>query len=484
MPQSLKQQTATGIKWSAIERFANQLMHFVVSVVLARLLAPSTFGLVSMVTIFIAISRVFVNSGFAQALVRKPDRTELDNCTAFYFNIVVGAVCYALLYVCAPLIAKFYNEPLLTPITRLVGITVLINSLMVVQHALLTLKMDFKTISKASVTASLLAGGIGVYLAWVGYGVWALVTMQLIGRFTNLILVWIFAGWRPKWMFSWESFRNLWGFGSKLLASSLIDTVYKNLRTLIIGKVYSAADLGYYGKAAHYAATPSDSLTGIIQKVVYPVLCRLQADKAKLADVYRQFIKLTVFIVFPLMMGLAGVSHSFIIVLLGDKWAFSGELLMICCFSHMLYPVHAINLNPLQALGRSDLFLRLEIVKKLVGLAILAVTVPFGVKMIAVGAVVSSVLALFINTYYTDGLIGVSIWVQLKDIAPTFFLSFAMFGCIMLFNYLVDNLYLELLGGVVVGMIIYFAGALLFRFKELYELKDIVIKNILHQSNG
>lgn len=479
MSQSLKQQTATGLKWSAIERFANQLVNFTVSVLLARMLLPATYGLVSMVAIFIAISSVFVNSGFSQALVRKQNRTNEDDSTAFYFNIVVGVLFYLMLYFTAPLIAKFYEEPQLINITRVVGLVVPINSLIIVQRAILMVKMDFKTQSKASVTSSIISGVIGLGMAWKGFGVWALVSMQVLGCVINAGLIWSLTKWKPLFVFSRNSLAYLWGFGSKLLASSLIDTIYNNLLSLVIGKVYSATDLGYYGKAAHFASTPSSTLTGVIQQVAYPAICKIQDEKERLAAVYRHFIKLAVFVVFPLMTGLAAVSHSFVILLLGDNWAFAGELLLYLCFGLMWIPVHAINLNPLQALGRSDLFLRLEVVKKVIGVLIIAITVPFGIKVMTIGGIISSVLSLFVNTYYNKDLINVSIWTQLKDIAPTFTLSMVMFAIVMVYNRLIDNLYVEFFGGMVLGAAIFLCGALLFRFEELREIVKMIKDNLL-----
>ena len=476
MPQSLKQQAVSGIKWSAVESITLQVVHFAVSLVLARLLEPSDFGLVGMVGVFVGISGVFVDSGFSQALIRKLDRTESDNATVFYFNIIIGLLIYVMLFFAAPLIAKFYKEPQLTSITRWVSLMIPLASLGIVQKALLTICVDFKTQTMATIPGALISAIVGIFLAWKGYGVWALVIQQLAGRVSFVILIWTLSKWHPQARFSWQSFKNLFGFGSKLLGSGLLNTFYGNMYNLVIGKVYSASDLGYYSQASHFAGLPSGSLTGILQRVVYPILCKVQNEKARLAKIYRDFIKLTVFIVFPLMTGLAAVSHSTIVVLIGEKWAFAGDLLMYMCFAQMWYPVHAINLNPIQAIGRSDIFLKIEIIKKLIGVAILFATVHFGLVVMVIGGIVNSLLCLYVNTYYTDSLINVSLWTQMKDIAPTFILSMSMFTLIMVFNQFVDNVYVELVGGICLGAVFYIGCAYLFRFKELQELIRIITK--------
>lgn len=479
MPQSLKQQTATGLKWSAIERIVNQLVNFVVAIIMARLLTPADYGLVGMVAIFIGIGQAFVDSGFSQALIRKQDRTEEDNSTAFFFNLFVAILFYLILFFAAPLIASFYDEPLLTPITRVIGLSIIINSLCLVQRALFTINVDFKTQSKASVTASIISGVVGIGMALGGCKVWAVVGQQLSNLLINTILFWVFSTWRPKKFFVWGSFKSLFGFGSKLLASGLLNVIYSNIYSLAIGKVYSATDLGYWSKAKQFSDLPSNGPTDIIQRVVYPILCKIQSESERLQNVYRRFIRLSAFVVFPLMLGLAGVSHSFVLVLLGEQWEFVAGLLMIICFNKMWTPIHAINLNPLQALGRSDLFLRLEIIKKIIGVIVLVITIKFGLLVMAIGGVIASLLSWVINTYYTKKLICVGLWIQLKDIAPTLLLSILMFAIIMAFNFVVDNIYVELIGGVGIGMTFYLGAAYVMKYPEMSEIVDITRNYIL-----
>jgi Membrane protein involved in the export of O-antigen and teichoic acid len=479
MPHSLKQQTATGLKWSAIERIVNQLVNFVVAIIMARLLTPADYGLVGMVAIFIGIGQAFVDSGFSQALIRKQDRTEEDNSTAFFFNLFVAILFYLLLFFTAPLITDFYNEPLLTPITRVIGLSIIINSLCLVQRALFTIDVDFKTQSKASVTASIISGVIGIGMALGGCKVWAVVGQQLSNLLISTILFWIFSTWRPRKFFVWNSFKSLFEFGSKLLASGLLNAVWNNMYSLFIGKVYFTTDLGYWSKAKQFSDLPANGTTDIIQRVVYPVLCKIQNESARLQSIYRQFVRLSAFVVFPLLVGLAAVSHSFVIVLLGEQWEFAADLLVIVCFSKMWTPIQAINLNPLMVLGRSDLFLKLDIIKKIISLVILLTTIKFGLIVMAIGVVVGSLVHLAVNSYYTKQLVDVGLWTQLNDIAPALILSLLMFALIMAFNYFVQDIYVELFGGILLGMIFYIGGAYLFKFPEMNEVVEITRNYIL-----
>lgn len=368
-------------------------------IIMARILTPEDYGLVGMLTIFIAISQSLVNSGFSQALIRKQDRSEVDNSTVFYFNIGVGLVLYLLLFLCAPLIARFYNEPILVPLTRLISVSVLINSFVVVQRALLTVRIDFKTQAKASSAAAVVSGAVGITMAYTGSGVWSIVWYQLTNLTVNVGLLWILSPWRPQWIYSWKSFRELFSFGSKLALSGILESLYQNIYLMIIGKVFKASDLGYYTRAHQFAEFPSSNVSGIIQRVTFPILCSIQDDDERLRSVYRRFLRLSAFIVFPLMIGLAAVAHPFILLVLKEQWEFAAVLLQIICLGMMWYPIHAINLNLLQVKGRSDLFLRLEIIKKCLGVTMICITVPFGIVAMCWGSVANSIIALIINTH-------------------------------------------------------------------------------------
>ena len=475
MAESLKTKTVQGIIWSTLERFSVQGIQFVVMIIMARMLTPNDYGLVGMLAVFIAVSQSLVDSGFSQALIRKQDRTETDNSTVFYFNLVVGLILYGILFVSAPFIADFYNEPQLVAITRVIGLSILFNSLVVVQRALLTIKIDFKTQAKAALTAAISSGIIGIWMAATGYGVWSIVAQQLINLGVNVLLLWILSHWRPQWVYSWKSFHELFGFGSKLLASGLIETLYRNIYLIVIGKVFSATDLGYYTRAHQFTDFPSSNLTGIIQRVTYPVLCSIQNENVRLADVYRRFLRISAFVIFPLMMGLAAVAEPLVLTLLKEQWLFTATLLSIICFSMMWYPIHAINLNLLQVKGRSDLFLKLEIYKKIVGVVILCITIPLGLVAMCVGSFFSSMIALVINTHYTGKLIQVGFFRQMRDLIPTFLLSVSM-GSVVYFTINIISIHpiVQLGIGIITGILYYILLALLFKFTEFKELIQLL----------
>lgn len=447
-------------------------------IIMARMLTPDDYGLVGMLAIFIAVSQSLIDSGFSQALIRKQDRSEIDNSTVFYFNIGVGICLYLILFFCSPLIAKFYNEPILVPLTRIIGLSLVFNSLAVVQRALLTIRLDFKTQAKASLVAALISGALGIGLAYHGFGVWAIAWQQISNLAIVTILLWVLSKWKPVWAYSWKSFKTLFSFGSKLLASGLLETFYRNLYLILIGKVFKASDLGYYTRAHQFTDFASSNVSGILQRVTYPVLCSIQEDDIRLKSVYRKLLRNSTFVVFPLMMGLASVAHPMILSFLNEKWIFSAVLIQILCFSQMWYPVHSLNLNLLQVKGRSDLFLRLEIIKKIIGITIILFTIPFGLLAMCWGTVANSIIALVINTYYTGKLIQLNFWIQMKDLLPSLLLSMGVGGIVLLS---ISNLPLSswflLLIGITEGVILYISLAKVFMFPELPELLSIIRKN-------
>lgn len=474
MPDTLKQKATKGVLWSAIERFSVQGVQFCIMIIMARLLTPNDYGLIGMLSIFLAVAQSLIDSGFSQALIRKQDRTEVDNSTIFYFNVVVSIILYLILFLFAPYIADFYNTPELCNITRVVCFSIIINSLAVVQRAILTIKIDFKTQAKISLIATIISGITGIILAYSGYGVWALVIQSLINSFLNTILLWVLSKWRPIKAYSWKSFKELFSFGSKLLTSGLIDTIYRNIYPIVIGKTFSASDLGYYTRAQHFSEFPSSNITGVLQRVTYPILCNIQNDDNKLRDVYRRFLKLSAFVIFPLMTGLAAVSHPFINLIIGSQWEYCAVLLQIICFNMMWYPIHSINLNLLQVKGRSDLFLRLEIIKKIIGITIIIISVPLGIEAMCYGGVVSSIVCLIINTYYTGKLINVGFFIQMRDILPTFILCIVMFILVLYTIHFISNITLQLLIGISIGMISYLGCSYIFKYAELQEILSIL----------
>lgn len=476
----LRGKTRKGTLWSIIERFSVQGVAFIVLLIMARLLTPDDYGIVGMIAIFIEIGQSLVDSGFSQALIRKRDRSETDNSTVFYFNIVVGVLLYLILFFSAPFIAQFYNKPSVTPVLipmiRLLGLSLVINSFVVVQRALFTINLDFKSQAKASLAAAVTSGIVGIGMAVAGFGVWSIAGQQLTNLTVNVIVLWIVSKWRPSLLYSWASFRYLFGFGSKLALAGVLETVYKNIYNFAIGKFYKTDQLGFYTRAQQFGNFLSMNVTGVIQRVTFPVLCTIQDDDLRLAALYRKFLRLSAFIIFPLMIGLAALADPLIIVLLKPKWAFAATLLQILCFSMMWYPIHAINLNLLQVKGRSDLFLYLEIAKKIVGVTTMFITIPMGLMAICVGQVINSLIALAINTHYTGKLIGVGLFTQLYDLLPTLLYSLIMGGAVYALIHVLPSYWLQLLVGFPVGVIIYVGIAFLTRSADMRELISFIRK--------
>lgn len=474
MPESLKKKTIKGVAWTSLNQVLNMGLGFVIGVILARLLSPSDYGLLAMIAVFNTIAFAFLDSGFGNALIRKPDLTEDDNTTAFFFNLVAGVVLFGIIWVIAPWVSAFYDKPILTSLLRAEGSLLIVSSFKIVQNTQLTRALNFKAKMIIRVVSNILGGASGIISAYCGLGVWALVVMHVADAIISLILLWIISPWRPRGRWNKQSFNYLWGYGSKLLASGLLDTIYGNIYPIVIGKFYSAADLGQYSRAQGYASMPSTSLTGVIQQVTFPVLSQIQDDDQRLGNNYRRMLRFTVFIVFPIMIGMAALAHPLVISLVTDKWAQCVPYLQIICFSSMWYPVHAINLNLLQVKGRSDLFLRLEIIKKAIITIAVIVSVPFGIIGICCGSVFTSLACLAINTYYTGKLINVGFVRQMMDMTPTLLASLAM-GAVVYFAVMpFGSDVVKLAVGIPLGMVIYLAIAKVFRMPELQEALDIL----------
>ena len=473
MGESLKQQTVKGVLWSAIERFSVQGLQFILGVVLARILMPSDYGLVGMLTIFIAISQTIVDSGFSSALIQKKDRNEVDYSTAFYFNIVVGLVLYFILFFSAPLIARFYDTPQLEGLTKVIGINVFISSLAIVQRAKLTIKLDFKTQARASLSSVAIGGIIGITMAYNGFGVWSLVVQSIVRNGLNTFLLWIFSKWMPKEKFSKDSFKGMFSFGSKLLGAGLLNTVFSNVYLLIIGKLFSASDLGYYTRAKQFKNFPSQNITSIIQRVTYPVLSQIQDEEERLKKTYRKFIRLSAYIVFPLMVGLALVAKPLMLVVLTEKWLPAAPFLQILSVAGLLFPIHAINLNILNVKGRSDLFLKLEIIKKIVITITILITFSFGLKALVFGQIFTSIVSFFINTHYSGKLIDYGTKKQLKDLIQIAALCLPMAVAVFIIVYFVNNELLQLLLSIPAGAILYIGLSKVMKVPEFTELISI-----------
>lgn len=417
MSETLKQQTKKGLYWSAAGNFANQGMRFIFSIILARLLAPDAYGIIGMLSIFICIVSVFIDCGFSQALISKPNRTQKDFSTEFFFNIGVGVIGYLILFIISPFIAHFYKMPILSPILKVIGVGIIINSLCVVQSAQFAINLNFKTPAKISVITQLISGLFGIILAYLGFGVWALVFQQVIGGFLNAVLLWILAGWRPTLEFSIDSFKYLWNYGSKILGASMIQQVYDNLYPLVIGKFFNATSLGLYSRANSFATLPSSNLSNILGSVTFPVLSKLRNDIHKLTNVYSRMLKCTAFIVFPLMIGMAATANSFVKTLLNEQWFDCIIMLQLLCCALIWQPLSFIHINVLKVIGRTDVILKLEIMKRTMGLITIFASIPFGIIGMCVGFIIFYLYSFILNTIYVSRILKLSFIKQLKEIS-------------------------------------------------------------------
>ena len=455
MNDSLKKDTTNGVVWSAIESFSAQGVQFLIGLILARLLTPVEFGIIGMLAIFISVSNVFVDSGFSSALIQNQQRTETDFSTAFYFNLGIGLVCYAILFLISPIVADFFNTPILNPILRVLAFIVFINSLIVVQIAKLTIKIDFKTQAKSSFIATVISGIVGVSCAYMGLSVWALVVQQLSFAAINAILLWWFSKWIPSRVFSVDSFKKMFSYGGNILLSGIVHTLYMNLSTIAIGKYYTARALGYYTRGRQFPDLICTNLTSIIQRVTFPILSKIQDDTERLANIYRKYIKITSLGIFFLMVLLASLAKPMIIFLITDKWFDAIIFVQIMCYALMFDHLNKINLNLLYVKGKTNLVLRLEIIKKILGFIILLISIPIGVLAICIANVINCQIAIIVNTYYSGKYINLGYWKQFKDYLP--YLLIAHIACFpaWLLSTLVDIPILVLVVGPIISTVIY-----------------------------
>lgn len=476
---SLKQKTIAGVKWSFIDTFSQLGLQFIIGVVLARILSPSEFGIIGMVTVFIAVSNTFVDSGFTNALIRKLDANQVDYSTVFYFNFGMGILFYLLLFTLSKPIADFYEQEILEILVKVLGLEIIISSLTSIQKVKLIKEVNFKKQAIFSITAVIISGGFSLYFAYNGYGVWSLVYRSLINSGVLTLLMWINNKWLPNLVFSRKSFKEMFGFGNKLLISGLLNTIYKNAYLLMIGKFYSAEQLGYYTRANQYKKLPSESLTSVIQNVSFPVLARIQNDEKQLLAAYRRLIKSIMLISFSVMIGLAATAKAFILTLIGEKWYQSIEYLQILCFIGMFYPLHALNLNMLKVKGRSDLYLRLSIFRYIVTISILIITVRYSIIIMIFGSLIGSLINFVLNSYYSGKLIGYSTLQQVKDILPLFFIAALAGGVVFSINWIhFDRFIYLLITQILVGAIIT-VGVYEWTKKEEYlYLKSVVLDKL------
>ena len=475
MSESLKKKTVRGTFWSAVDSVSSQGVTFLVGLVLARLLTPHEYGLIGYIMILVAVLNSIVDSGFSNALIRKKDAGETDYSTVFIFNLAVSLVMVAAMILVAGPFSRFFKEPQLVPLVRVMSVIVVINALALIQRTRLVKSVDFKTQTKASLTSSVASGAVGLAMAFCGLGVWSLVGQQISRQLINTVCLWILNKWKPTWQFSWSSFRELFGFGWKLLVSGLIDTVWKEIYQLVIGKFYSTSTLGQYTRGKQFSDIFSSNMTSIVQRVSYPVLSSIQDERERMKEGYRKIIRTTMLASFVLLFGLSAVAESLLTVLIGPQWKEAAHYLQIICFTASLYPLHAINLNMLQVQGRSDLFLKLEIVKKIIAVGPLSIGVFIGIDWMLWSSVVTSIINYWLNSSYSGTLIGYSTWTQIKDILPSFGVAAVMCICVFALTLLGLRPAWMLIVQLFTGAVIVTGLCEAFRLPEYIEIKDTVL---------
>lgn len=481
---TLREKTISGLKWSFVDNSTNQVIQFIIGVVLARLLTPEEYGIIGMAAIFFAISQTFIDSGFSQALIRKQECDQKDYSTIFYFNIAVGTFLYCALFICAPFIADFFKERQLIYVIRILGINLLISPFGLIQSVILIKNINFRLQTRISIIASVSAGLIAVTLAYLGMGIWSLVLRLLIQTFLSVVLLWLWSIWRPVRLFSLRSLRENFAFGSKLLASGLLDTAYNNIYYLVIGKFFSATELGYYTRANSFGNLPSKNIDAVVQRVSYPVLASIQDDTKRLKNAYRRLMKTTMFITFILMIGMAAVAKPMVLILIGEKWLPAVPYLQLLCFALMLYPLQSLNLSILKVKGRSDLFLKLELIKKVLAMPIIFIAIFYDVKTMILGMIVLSFVAYYINSYWSGKLIGYPVKEQILDIMPSFIFASSI-GCILaaFVFFLTLTPLLTLLMQISVGGFLTISMAQFFKMNEFFEIREMIINSFTKTVN-
>lgn len=481
MADSLKDKTIKGVAWSGIDNVAQFGVTFVVSIVLARLLSPDDYGLIGIITIFTVICDALIDGGFSTALIRKKDATEDDYNTTFIINLVMSLLLYAVIFLCSPLIAEFFNRQELIDLTRAASFGLIISAFALVHRTQLTKRIDFKTQTKITIIASVVSGVVGITMAFLGFGVWALVAQNLVGRVIRASLFWIYNKWIPKLKFSKQSFHELFGFGWKMMLSSLLETLWKDLYQVVIGKFYKPSILGQYTRAKHFSTLLSSNLTRVVQRVTYPVLSDIQDDKERMVSAYRRIIRTTMFITAISMFFLGAVSEPLIFCLIGPKWHEAATYLPLICINGSLYPLHAINLNMLQVQGRSDLFLGLEIVKKCIGVIPLSVCYFYGIMPMLYVALFTGVTSYFLNSYFPGKFLGYSSWMQIKDVAPSYGIAMVLALAVFFIKYLPLSFWIVFPLQIGVGALVFFVineSLLLPEYKELKAMATEALNRI------
>ena len=472
MSQNVKR-IKSGVIWSAIDKIAYSGMQLIINLILARLILPEEYALVAMISIFIAIGQTFIDSGFSQSLIHKQNRTTDDFSTVFYFNIGISTILYLIIYFASPLIANFYNNDIFIPLTRLVALVLIISSFSIVQRAVLTIKTDFKTQAIISLISIICSGFVGIFMAYRGYGVWSMVTQNLLNQFLIAFLLWIIVRWRPILSFSLESFKELFAYGSKLLISRLINTICQNLHTLIIGKCYSRQDVAYFTNANQLSLYSAGYLNDIIQRALFPIQCEMQDDLEKSKQFFYKMMRLSSYIIFPIMISIIVLARPFVITVLTDKWEGMIIFMQIIAFAYMWYPIMSTN-QMFNVLGRTNLYLKTEIIKKLFFVLIVAVTLKYGVTAMCIGIVVYNFIEMFVTILLLKKIIPITFKDVFINILPSLLLSVGM-AVITYFSIIsFDSMLVKLLVGGIIAIFSYIALSFIFKSQDFLDIKKII----------
>lgn len=473
MSESIKKKAIRGVAWSAIEKILRQGFMTLFAILVARQLEPSDYGLVAMLNIFIILAQLFVDSGFVEALIRKQDCTEIDFSTTFWFNIGVALTIYAILYITSPFIAQFYDEPLLEDILIWVSLVFVINSFRVVQQAKLHIALDFRRQAWISFLSILISGMVGIWMSRNGFGVWTLVWQMLLNNLLNVVLLWLSANWAPSFRFSYASFKSLFCFGSKLLITRVLHTLYTNGSYLLVGKFYTSVLTGLYSQSVQISSFLPLSISDVMARVAYPIECELQHDDEALQRVFFRFLRLNAFIVFPLMMGLAALAEPVIKLLLTDKWLEAVPLLQILCFGWIWQPLSVLTWQVLNAKNRSDYYLKSEIIKKIIAFFILFLTMFWGIMAVCIGWVLYCIIDLYVITLFTRHLIpGISYKRIMCVLLPILLKATLMGGIVYSLRYLIASDLLQVVLGVLSGIVMYISISLLTKSEEVLWLLE------------
>lgn len=467
----------SGLLWTYAERITAQFITIVVTIILARIIAPAEYGLISIVSIFISIANSFVISGFGNSLIQKKNADELDFSTVFYFSVVLATITYFIIFIAAASIASFYDMPQLVIVFRVMGIRIPVAAINSVQHAYISKKMEFKKFFFSTLGGTVVSGIVGIILAYNGFGIWALVAQYLTNTIINTFVLWFTAGWRPKYIFSFQRMKSLFSYGWKIMCVGVMTTLYSNLRNLVIGKRYSSADLAYSEKGEQFASTIAGNINSSITKVLFPVLSNYQDDRAQLKRMVGRSINVGTYVLFPVLFGFAVVADSFVSVFMTDEWLGCVPYIRIMCAVYALQPLQTASLQCIKALGKSSLYLSLDIIKKVVGLVVLIVSILFfdDVFYIVLGAIVIELFSVFILVPVNTKIIDYSVLEQVKDILPTVFLTAMMVIGVIIFNnlFIVEGL-LKLVLDIFVGIILYLFASMMTNNKSLYYILHIL----------